>query len=443
MPRKSIKKPEEQKETPATKKKDENKLPEQKDHDAFMASMRKQGMLGDIQKKVDLIPTGSWVINRLIGDGSQNDQPGGIPRGYFTEICGDESTGKTTLALHIAKQAMLAGGIVVYADFEYSLRLQATYIKNIGLDITSPNFIHIVPESLQGGVQAIGKSLIMIRPAVVIIDSVAAMLPQETLAKEADEVTTMGKHAKLVGSFINWISKKLQKYNCAIILINQFRANIKQSKYDTGPNVITTGGKALQYFIGLRIRLKKTPNTEEITEKSAITGVAEKKRISQEVKVVIEKNKLDIPWKSGPLYIVFGQGIDNLMSIITLATNMGVIKKSAGYLSWKDPSEVYSFSVNGKQALKKYFIENPKALDALQPFLMLSRDNNEMDETLTELEALGIDNLTDDQKEQLKEIRQLKGLGTDDIELSDEQKGDLAELGDFGEDENSEGDTDE
>lgn len=419
-------------------KKGEGTSTKQKDHAAFIASMKKQGMLGDIQKKIDLIPTGSWVINRLIGDGSQNSLPGGIPRGYFTEICGDESTGKTTLALHIAKQAMLAGEVVVYADFEYSLRLQATYIKNIGLDINSPNFIHIVPESLQDGVQAIGKSLVMVKPALVIIDSVAAMLPKETLEKEADETIAIGKHARLVGSFINWISKKLQKYNCAIILINQFRANIKQSKYDTGPNVITTGGKALQYFIGLRIRLKKTTNNEEITEKSAITGVAEKKRISQEVKVVIEKNKLDIPWKSGPLYIVFGQGIDNIMSIITLATNMGVIKKSAGYLSWKDPNGTYDFSVNGKQALKKHFIENPKAFDAIQPYLQLARDNSEMDNTLAELESIGVDNLTEDQKEQLKEIRQIKGLGTDDLELSDEQKGDLAELDGFGEEGGSE-----
>lgn len=399
-------------------------------------------MLGDIQKKIDLIPTGSWVINRLIGDGSQNNLPGGIPRGYFTEICGDESTGKTTLALHIAKQALLAGEVVVYADFEYSLRLQATYIKNIGLDINSPNFIHIIPESLQEGVQAIGKSLVMVKPALVIIDSVAAMLPKETIEKDADETTAIGKHARLVGSFINWISKKLQKYNCAIILINQFRSNIKQSKYDTGPNVITTGGKALQYFIGLRIRLKKTNNVEEITEKSSITGVAEKKRISQEVKVVIEKNKLDIPWKSGPLYIVFGQGIDNLMTLITLGINLGVIKKSAGYLSWKDPNETYSFSVNGKQALKKFFIETPKAFETIQSYMQISRDNSEMDSTLSELESIGIENLTDDQKEQLLEIRKIKGLGTDDIDLSDEQKDDLSELEGFGEDGSEEGSED-
>jgi recombination protein RecA len=438
MPRKVQKKPGASKGTPVSKS-EESKQPGQKERDTFIASLKKQGMLGDIHKKIDLISTGSWVINRLIGDGSHSNAPGGIPRGYFTEICGDESTGKTTLAIHIAKQALLAGETVVYADFEQSLRLQMSYIKNIGLDTSSPNFIHIVPESLQDGVQAIGKSLVMVRPSVIIIDSVAAMLPRETLDGEADEVNAIGKHARLVGSFINWISKKLQKYNCAVILINQFRANIKASKYDQGPTQITTGGKALQYFIALRIRLKKTTNNEEITEKSSITGVAEKKRISQEVKVVIEKNKVDMPWKSGPIYLVFGYGIDNIMSLITLGSNMGVIKKTGAYFSWKDPNETYSFNTSGKQALKKFFIENPKALEAIQPFLMPSRDDSEMDGTMADLESIGIENLTDDQKEQLKVIRRIKGLPTDDLDLSDEEKGDLAELSGFGEDESPEG----
>jgi len=447
MPRKVTQKPEEQqKAEPAPKKgvakKEVTVLPAQKDRDAYIASLKKAGILGDIHKKVDLISTGSWVINRLIGDGNQHGDPGGIPRGFFTEICGDESTGKTTLALHIAKQVLLAGEPVIYADFEHSLRLQLNYVKNIGIDTTSPNFIHLVPSSLQEGVQAIGRSLVMVRPSLIIIDSVAAMLPQETVDKEADETTAIGIHARLVGSFINWIGKKLQKYNCSIILINQFRANIKKSKYDQGPAQITTGGKALQYFIGLRIRLKKTSNNEEIAEKSIITGVSEKKRVSQEVKVVIEKNKLDIPWKSGPVYIVFGQGIDNIMSLITLGANMGVIKKSAGYLSWKDPNETHTFSVNGKMALKRHFIENPKALEAIQPYLMLARDDSEMDNTLAELESVGIENLSADEKEQLKDIRKLKGLSVADLELSDDQKSDLEELNGFDSNDSGEGSED-
>jgi recombination protein RecA len=431
MSRKVIKKPSEKEETPVPNS-SVVKDPSQKERESYIASLKKQGILGDIQKKINIIGTGSWVINRLIGDGSQKGLPGGIPRGFITEICGEESTGKSTLALNIAKQVMLGNEPVLYADFEHSLRLQQSYVKNIGIDINSPNFVHIVPNDLQEGVNNIGKGLVKLRPAAIIIDSVAAMMPKETAEGEADEISAIGRHARLVGSFISWISKKLQKYDCALILINQMRANIKSSQYDPGPSQISTGGNALQYYNGVKIKLKKTSNKEEVTEKSIITGVEEKKRISQEVKVIIEKNKMDMPWRSGPVFIMFGQGIDNIMSLITLGINKGVIKKSAGYLTWKDPNDEHSFNINGKLALKKHFIENPKALDAIQPYLMLSRDDNEMEEALKELETLGVDNLTQDQKEQLKQIREIKGLSTDDIDLSDDQKSDLEELEGFG-----------
>ena len=207
MPRKAPAKKAPAKKAVSLKKDD---TPSQKDRDNYIAAMKKGGILGDIHKKIDLISTGSWVINRLIGDGTHTDAPGGVPRGFFTEICGDESTGKTTLALHIAKQVLLAGEPVVYADFEHSLRLQLSYVKNIGIDTNSPNFIHITPNSLQEGTSAIGKALVMVKPSVIIIDSVAAMLPQETLDKDANETMAIGKHAKLVGSFINWIGKKLR-----------------------------------------------------------------------------------------------------------------------------------------------------------------------------------------------------------------------------------------
>lgn len=442
MPRKaaaapaSSEKVTELKKTPASKsspvKSNDPERATNKEFDAYILSIKKKGMLGDLHKKVDFINTGAWGLNRAIGNGDGKGSPGGIPRGFMTELCGDESTGKTTLAIHFAKQALQAGEIVVYADFEQSLRLQQNYVRNIGLDTTSRNFIHLIPENLQDGVQEIGRSLVTVRPALIIIDSVAAMLPKETLEGEADEVTTMGKHAKLVGSFINWISKKLQKYNCALVLINQFRSNIKQSKYDPGPSQITTGGKALQYFIGLRIRLKKTANNEEVSEKSSITGVAEKKRISQEVKAVIEKNKVDIPWNSCPIYIVFGQGVDNMMSIITLGINLKVIKKGGAYLSWNDPNGKHSFNVNGKQALKKFFIENPDAFTTIQSYLTVTRDDSEMESTLEELESISAEELTEDQVEQLKEIRKLKGLATDDLDLTESQKSDLEELEGFG-----------
>jgi hypothetical protein len=117
---------------------------------------------------------------------------------------------------------------------------------------------------------------------------------------------------------------------------------------------------------------------------------------------------------------------------------MKIIKKSGAYLTWKDPNNTYDFNVSGKQALKKHFIENPEALNALKPYLMPSRDNSEMDNTLEALEAIGIANLSDEEKEQLKDIRKLKGLSTNDLELSAAELADLAELDGFGEEEETE-----
>jgi recombination protein RecA len=400
-----------------------------KERDAFVAGLRKQGFVGDVTKKIDLISSGSWVVNRLIGDGTHKNAPGGIPRGYITEIYGDESTGKTTLALHIAKQTMLAGESVVYADFEQTLRTQFKYLENLGIDTNSQKFLHLIPTNLEDGAKVIGECLIKLRPALIVIDSVTAMIPKEVLEKDTGDGAAIGKHARLVGSFINWIVKKLQPYNASLLLVNQMRSNIKQSQYDPGPSTITTGGKAIPFFAALRIRLKDTGRKEEVANKSTITGLDEKKIVSKEVKVVIEKNKLDMPYKSGPVFIVFGQGIDNIMSLIALGINKKVIKSGgAGYFSWKDPNSNLSFNIQSKQALKRHLEQNPDVLKALQPYLLPTKDDAEMDNIQADLEAKGIDNLSTEEKEQLREIRKMKGESTDDLTFSADELKELDSL---------------
>lgn len=400
-----------------------------KERDAYIADLRKQGLVGNVKKKIDFISTGSWVINRLIGDGTHKSAPGGIPRGYIAEIYGDESTGKTTLALHIAKQTLLNGETVVYADFEQTLRTQFQYLENLGIDTNHPNFLHLIPTNLEDGAKHIGECLIKLRPALIVIDSVTAMIPKEVLEKDTGEGATIGKHARLVGSFINWIVRKLQPYNTALVLVNQMRSNIKASQYDPGPSTITTGGNAIKYFTTLRIRLKDTGKKEEVANKSTITGLDEKKIVSKEVKVVIEKNKLDMPYKSGPVFIVFGQGIDNIMSLIALGINKKVIKAGgAGFFSWKDPNSDMSFNIQGKQAVKRHLEQNPAVLKAMQPYLLPTKDDAEMDNIQQDLEAKGVDNLTAEEKEQLREIRKMKGESTDDLNFSSDELKELESL---------------
>lgn len=402
-----------------------------KEADAFVDKLKKDGYLGDIDKKINFVKTGSWVIDRLIGDGTHQDKPGGIPRGYITEIYGNEATGKTTIGLSIAKQALLAGQRVIYADFEQSLRTQFQYIKNMGIDTSPPNFLHIVPTNIEEGAKVIGQSLVKLRPSVIIIDSVTAMIPKDNVEREAEDGTQIGLHSKLVGNFILWFMKRLPKYDCAMVLINQLRANIKKDQYEEGPKEVTSGGKAVRYFTTLRIKLKASSeqaDKEFVSFKNKVTGIDEKKIVSQVVKVVVEKNKLDMPFKSGPIYIEFGQGIDNIQSLIKLGLNKKVIKMAGAQLSWQDPNSDKSFSVQGKQALKKHLEMNPDTLEALKPYLLPSTDMKEVDELYNMLEAKGVAKLTPDEKEQLREARKVKGLPTDDLDFNEEELKDLESL---------------
>lgn len=394
---------------------------------AFVESLKKSGQLGDIKRKIDFISTGSWVVNRLIGDGSHQNRPGGVPRGYITEIYGDEGCGKTTLALHIAKQALDAGQRVVYADFEKSLRQQFKYIENIGVNTAPPNFLHIEPDNFEDGVKTIGLAMMKLAPSVVIVDSVTAMLPKAAFEGDADEGVQVGLHAKLTGTWLNWIAKRLAKRNCALVLVNQMRSAIKKDKFDMGPTEITSGGRAIRFFTSLRIHMRPGLK-EKVEEISDITGVSEKKAISQTVKVVVEKNKLDMPFKSGPIYIQFGHGIDNVLSMIELAINRKIIKKDGSFFSWKDANSDLQFRVQGKQALKRHLEENPEILEVLKPKLQPNRDDVEMDESFRMLESKRQGgNLTDDEKDELRAIRKIKGLPIDG-DLSEEEATDLDEL---------------
>ena len=421
---------------PAKKKAVAKKAPpktksiEDKEADSFINSLAKEGMLGDVKKKIDFISTGSWVINRLIGDGSLSDKPGGIPRGSIVEIFGGEGCGKTTIGLHICKQALMLGETVVYADFEQSLRTQFKYIENIGIDPSPPKFIHLIPKSFEDGVNRIGKTLVKLKPAVIIIDSVTTMLPKTAYDSDADETFQIGLHAKLTGSFLNWIQKRLVKYNCALVLLNQIRANIKTDRYAEGPNEVTSGGNAIRFYPSVRLKLKAMQK-KDVSETSSITGDSEKKYVNQTIKVMVMKNKLDMPFKSGPIYLTFGQGIDNVLSLIALAVAKKIIKKGGSWYEWEDPNGTLSFKLQGDMNVKKHLEKNPEILEIIKPFLVPTQDDKEMDELQETLELKGIDNLTIDEKEQLKEIRKVKGLAVDDLEFSEEELEDIESLNDL------------
>lgn len=395
---------------------------------AYLELLKKNDALGDIKKKINFIPTGSWSLNRAIGDGTHQEAPGGYPRGYMVEIFGGEGSGKTTLALHAVRETQKMGGAVIYADFEHSLRTQFKYIENLGIDLNPPLFYHMTPKSFEEGTNLLGTGLLTLKPALIIIDSVTAMLPKETSEAEADAGTAIGKHARLMSTFLNWMNKRLEKYDTCLLMLNQLRTVIKSSQYDPGPNETTSGGKAPKFFATIRIELKGKQQ-EKVDAISNITGAKEEKCVNQVVEARIIKSKLDLPFKKVPLFITFGQGINNILSLVELGINRNIIKKGgAGYYEWKDPNETHSFKIQGRQSVLSHLEKNSDVLDALKPYLIPKQSFQDMIELRDELLEKG-ELITEDEKETLEELnKQLGEKKTEIVELSDEDKAELAEL---------------
>lgn len=402
----------------------------------FLADMRKNGELG-VTRKIEVIPTGSLVLNRCIGDGSLKGLPGGFPRGYISEIFGDESTGKTTFAILASAYVLNNGGRVFWADFEHNLRAQITYAANLGLDVKHPNFFWAEPKNFEDGVKRVGQSLFKLKPApaLIVIDSVTAMSPKAAIDGEAGEDIQIGKHAKLTGQFLNWVTKYLNQFDTALLLLNQVRVNIKTSKYDPGPAQVSSGGNAPRFFAAVRIQLKQTANKEKVTATSEITGAKDDKFVNVCVKAAVIKNKFDIPYKSGPIYLAFGRGVDNIMSLVILGLNKKVFKSAKGssWIEWEDPNDgEYSFKIQGKVALVRYLEDHPETLEAVKPYLVPSRDINVMFERMRELENTPEDKLSDEDRAELEKLRdQLEDQEPedqeDDVDISDDADA-LAEL---------------
>lgn len=403
----------------------------------FIEGLKKDGTYMEL-KKIDTISTGSLILNRIIGNGSLNNEPGGLPRGGVTEIFGDESTGKTTFGLLATKSALDAGEIVVWADFEHTLQFQKQYMENLGINHKSPKFIGITPMSFETGVKAIGEALVIYKPALVVIDSVTAMMPKVAADGEAAEEIQIGKHAKLTGSFLNWITKRLDKTNTALLLINQTRVDIAISsmpgRRNAGPKQISSGGNAPRFFTTVRIQLKQTGLKETINDKSLFTGLDEKKAVSQVVKAICVKNKFDIAYKSGPIYMACGKGVDNIMSLVYLGENTKVLKVSGSWFEWTDPNGKQNLpKMQGRMSVVKYLEEHPEVLAALTPYLIPTANSEAMMARKEELEALGDSELSTDDKEELTRLReQLKRKIIDDdnveVEVPEDAKEDMAEL---------------
>ena len=278
--------------------------------------------------EVQVVSTGSLSLDMALGIG-------GVPKGRIIEIFGPESSGKTTVALHIIAEAQKLGGEAAFIDAEHAL--DPVYAKALGVDIN--NLIVSQPDC---GEDALSITESLARSGaidVIVIDSVAALVPKQEIDGDMG-ASNMGVQAKLMSQAMRKLNAVISKNNCVVVFINQLRDKIGVVY---GNPETTTGGKALKFYTSVRIDIRRT---EQLKNGSEIVG--------NRVKCKIVKNKLAPPFRVAEFDIMYGQGISRLGEIIDFAVMMDIIKKSGSWFSYEGER-----LCQGKDNVRKILEENP------------------------------------------------------------------------------------
>ena len=361
-----------------------------------------------VAKPIKIIPSSSWVINSIIGDGTGTGKAGGYPRGHVVEVFGDESAGKTTLGVCACRQVQELGGHAVFMDFEQTFH--AKYAQSLGLSLDKKHFTLMRPDHFQHGSRLIRDALLM-KPWLIVVDSVSAMTPKETLEGKIDEAGRIGLQAQLMSMFLSIITKKIPEAETCLMFLNQMRTVINTGGgwSGGGPKEESSGGFALRYYSSLRLKLT-TIMTEKIATTSTITGKEEKKAVNVMVKVTAIKNKIDTPFLHGPIFIRFGEGIDNIASIVELAVNLNVIKKNGSFFTFKEGDKLL-INCHGKEALRKQLKEDEALLKKVCGNLTVKEDEEEKakpEENYTDEMDAALENVSSSYIEKQKKKKKAK-----------------------------------
>ncbi|MBR1890160.1 MAG: recombinase RecA [Clostridia bacterium] len=288
--------------------------------------------LGDNEyQKVDVIPTGCLTLDLALGIG-------GIPRGRIVEIYGPESSGKTTVSLHIVAEAQKLGGRAAFIDAEHAL--DPIYAEHLGVD--TKNLYVSQPDN---GEQALNICDTLIRSGafdIVVIDSVAALTPKAEIDGEMGD-NHVGLQARMMSQALRKMTSVSSKSNTAIVFINQLREKIGVM---FGNPETTTGGKALKFYASIRLDVRKT---DTIKDGQNVIG--------NRTKVKVVKNKLAPPFKVAEFDIMYGTGISQSGCILDMAIELGIIKKSGAWFSYNDEK-----IGQGKENTKLYLEKNPEVM---------------------------------------------------------------------------------
>lgn len=322
---------------------DMNKEDKLKALDATIAQIERQHGKGSIMKlgdsgksmNVETIPTGSLSLDLALG-------MGGIPKGRVVEIYGPESSGKTTVALHMIAEVQKRGGVAGFIDAEHAL--DPVYAKAIGVDID--NLYISQPDY---GEQALEITETMVRSGavdIIVVDSVAALVPKAEIDGEMGE-SHMGQHARLMSQALRKLTGIMNKTGCTVIFINQLREKIGVM---FGNPETTTGGRALKFYASVRMDVRRVETLKTGGE-----------MVGNRARVKVVKNKIAPPFKEAEFDIMFGKGISREGDILDLAANCGVVIKSGSWYAYNNEK-----IGQGRENAKKYFMENPAIMEEVE-----------------------------------------------------------------------------
>ncbi len=293
--------------------------------------------LGDATVNTDLevIPTGCLSLDLALG-------VGGVPRGRIMEIYGPESSGKTTVALHIIAEAQKRGGIAAFIDAEHAL--DAVYAANLGVNIDE-----LYISQPDTGEQALDICESLVRSSavdVIVVDSVAALTPKAEIEGDMGD-THVGLLARLMSQALRKLTAITSRSKTCVIFINQLREKVGVM---FGNPETTPGGKALKYFASLRLDIRKS---DTLKDGDGIIG--------NRAKCKVVKNKVAPPFRVAEFDIIYGKGISQEGCLIDLGVEFGVLKKSGAWFSYKDDKVA-----QGREKMREYLVANPEVKDEIE-----------------------------------------------------------------------------
>jgi len=277
----------------------------------------------------EVISTGSIALDSALGIG-------GLPKGRIVEIYGPESSGKTTIAIHVIAEAQKKGGMCAIIDAEHAF--DSSYAQKLGVNVES--LLISQPDYGEQALEIADRLILSGALDVVVIDSVAALVPKSELEGEMGD-SKMGLHARLMSQALRKLTATIAKTNTICIFINQLREKIGVM---FGNPETTTGGNALKFYASVRLDIRRTQQVKDGDE-----------AIGNHVKVKVVKNKVAPPFRAAEFDIIFGEGISKAGEIIDMGTELGIINKSGSWYSYNDDK-----LGQGRESVKQLMLDNPE-----------------------------------------------------------------------------------